>query len=221
MIIAIDGPAGSGKTTVAERLAKRLGFSYLDTGATYRALTYAALEKGVNLEKEEELVDLAGNLNLKVDNDKVYLNDIDVSKEIRKPRIDKNISKVVSFIKVREVMSSLQREKASGKNYVVEGRDITTVVFPDAEFKFYLDAEQKIRVKRRIQQMLKEGEAVNSGEVERDLIKRDDADRGRKAGPLKLTKQTRYIDTTDLLIPEVIEKLFNIVKPEKNNELKK
>ncbi|MCF7870737.1 MAG: (d)CMP kinase [Candidatus Omnitrophica bacterium] len=212
MIVAIDGPAGSGKTTVAEQLAKRLGFSFLDTGATYRVLTYSALESGINLESEEELTSLAKGLDLKIDNNKVYLKDTDISKEIRKPRIDKNISKIVGFNKVRKVMNQLQRKEAGGKNYVVEGRDITTVVFPDAEFKFYLDANQKIRVKRRVQQLLKEGEAVNQQEVADDLIKRDRADKNRKIGSLRLTEDTRYIDTTNLLIPEVVEKLFAIVR---------
>ncbi len=211
MIVAIDGPAGSGKTTVARRLAKRLGFAFLDTGATYRALTYSALEKNINLEVEEKLADLAANLNLKIEDNKIYLYDNDISKEIRKSRIDKNISKIVSFEKVRKVMSSLQRREASDKDCVIEGRDITTVVFPDAEFKFYLDADQKIRAKRRIHQLLEEGEAVNSEEVEADLIKRDNADKNRKVGSLQLTKETRYIDTTKLLIPEVIEKLYGIV----------
>ncbi|MCF7873986.1 MAG: (d)CMP kinase [Candidatus Omnitrophica bacterium] len=215
MIIAIDGPAGSGKTTVAERLAKRLGFFFLDTGSTYRALTYAALENNLNLESEKELTDLAASLDLKIDNNKVYLKSIDISKEIRKPRIDKNISKVVGFIEVRKVMNSLQRKETLGKDSVVEGRDITTVVFPDAEFKFYLDADQKIRAKRRVQQLLKEGEVVNSEEVEADLVKRDQSDKNRKVGSLKLTKETRYIDTTNLLIPEVVEKLFSIVRPKK------
>lgn len=217
MIIAIDGPAGSGKTTVAKRLAKRLGFSFLDTGATYRALTYAALENGLDLGNEEQLAELANNLKLKIMDGKIYLNDLDISKEIRKPRIDKNISKIVSFTKVRKVMSSLQRQEASGKNCVVEGRDITTVVFPDAEFKFYIDADQKIRAKRRIDQLLKEGENVDSGDVETDLARRDDADKNRKVGSLKLTKETCYIDTTKLTISEVVEKLFEIV----NQEFKK
>jgi CMP/dCMP kinase len=212
MIVAIDGPAGSGKTTVAKMLAKRLGFFFLDTGATYRALTYAALKNNTNLESEKDLANLAAGLDLKIDNNKIYLKSADINKEIRKPRIDKNISKVVSFIKVRKVMNLLQRKEVSEKNSVVEGRDITTVVFPDAEFKFFLDAAQKIRVKRRTQQLLKEGEVVDSGEVEIDLIKRDQADKNRKAGPLKLTKETRYIDTTNLLIPEVVEKLFSIVR---------
>jgi cytidylate kinase len=212
MIVAIDGPAGSGKTTVAEQLAKRLSFSFLDTGATYRGLTYAALEKGVNPEDEEGLTNLAKSLDLKIDNNKVYLKDADISKEIRKPRIDKNISKIVGFKRVREVMNGLQRKEAAGKNYVVEGRDITTVVFPDAEFKFYLDANQKIRIERRVQQLLKEGEVVNQQEVADDLVKRDKADKNREVGSLRLTEGTRYIDTTHLLIPEVIEKLFAIIK---------
>ncbi|MFO8052617.1 MAG: (d)CMP kinase [Candidatus Omnitrophota bacterium] len=215
MIVAIDGPAGSGKTTVAKRLAKRLGFFFLDTGATYRALTYAALKDHIDLESEEELANLAAGLNLKIHDSKIYLDSVDISKEIRKPRIDKSISKVVGFTRVRKVMSSLQREEASERNSVVEGRDITTVVFPDAEFKFYLDAKQKTRVKRRVQQLLKEGEAVNSKEIEDDLIKRDRADRDRKVGSLKLTKGTRYIDTTNILIPEVVEKLFSIIRPER------
>lgn len=212
MIVAIDGPAGSGKTTIAKNLAQKLKFSYLDTGATYRALTYAALERGVDLSKEQDLTSLVGELNLKLKGNKVYLGDFDISKEIRAPRIDKNISKVASFAKVREEMRFLQRNMANSEKCVVEGRDITTVVFPEADFKFYLDADQRVRIQRRIDQLLSQEEPFDSKEVKKDLIKRDQADMSRKVGSLKLAKDARYIDTTDLSIDEVVDKLFDIVR---------
>ncbi len=212
MIVAIDGPAGSGKTTVAKKIAQKLDFLYLDTGATYRALTYSALKKEVDLSNELDLTRLARSLDLRLDKDKVYLDGSDITKEIRLPRIDKNISQIVAFAKVRRVMSALQRDIAFDKNYVVEGRDITTVVFPDAEFKFYLDADQKKRALRRIDQLIKEGENIDALEVEKDLINRDKADTSRKCGSLKLTEDAFYVDTTCLSADEVVDKLLGIVK---------
>lgn len=212
MIVAIDGPAGSGKTTVAKELAQSLGFSYLDTGATYRALTYSALEEAVDLGSEQSLADLAAALSLEVKGIKVYVRGKEVTKDIRAPRIDKNISKVVGFAAVRQIMSSLQRSIAQGKDYVVEGRDITTVVFPDAEFKFYLDADQKIRTKRRTSQLMNAGEAIDSEEVKQDLINRDQADATRKHGSLRLAKDACYIDTTSLSAQEVVGKLLSIIR---------
>ncbi|MCK5494511.1 MAG: (d)CMP kinase, partial [Candidatus Omnitrophica bacterium] len=149
MIIAIDGPAGTGKTTVSKILAKRLNISYLDTGATYRSLTLKALDNGVDLSNKDVLIDLAKTLNLQIKGEKVYLEGVDVNFMIRTPVIDKNISLIVSYPEVRQIMVELQRKLAKTGDYVVEGRDITTVVFPQAEFKFYLDGDTAVRAQRR------------------------------------------------------------------------
>jgi len=205
MIIAIDGPAGSGKTTVARLLAKSLGIFYLDTGATYRALTYSALKAGLDLKNKSALESLARNLDLRIESEKIYLNSIEINGEIRTPRIDKNISVVVSFPEVREVMVGIQRKLAQEGDFVVEGRDITTVVFPRADYKFYLDADPIIRAQRRYKELKEKGITVNFEETKKDLEKRDYADKNRKTGPLKVSDDAVIIDTSDLTIKGSVE----------------
>lgn len=212
MIIAIDGPAGSGKTTIAKLLAKKLNISYLDTGATYRSLTYFALEKKVDLSSEEDLWFLAKQLKLKMHSERIYLFDKDITDEIRTPLIDKNISQVVSFPKVREAMVTLQRKIAAKGDFVVEGRDITTVVFPEAEYKFYLDADFSERVTRRFKELTTKGIKITRFELEKDMEKRDRADKTRKVGALKKHPDAICIDTTDLKIEEVINKISSYIK---------
>ncbi|MCM8786477.1 MAG: (d)CMP kinase [Candidatus Omnitrophica bacterium] len=212
MIIAIDGPAGSGKTTVAKLLSKTLGFLYLDTGAMYRTLTLKALWESCNLDDVKALVDLAKNLSLKFSKENVYLDGEDVTFQIRTPMVDKNISKVVSYPEVRNVMVELQRLIIKGKNYVVEGRDITTVVCPDAEFKFYLDADLEVRAKRRTRDFIEKNIKVDLKEVLEDLKRRDEADKNREVGALKISKDAIYIDTTNLSIDEVIKTMLKYIK---------
>jgi len=213
MIVAIDGPAGSGKTTVAKLLAQKLGILYLDTGAIYRALTYKALKENVDLDDEERLEELAGSLRLSFDfsRGKVFLYGEDVTEKIREPIIDKSISKVAEKPKVRRILVKLQREIAQGGDFVVEGRDITTVVFPKAEFKFFLDAQFSIRLKRRFKELVRKKINIAWEEVEEDLRRRDKADLERKEGPLKKSDDAIYIDTTDLSIEEVVEKLLGYI----------
>jgi len=218
MIVAIDGPAGSGKTTIAKLLSKKLNISYLDTGATYRALTLKALEGGIDLKDASLLAQLAANLNLKLAGQKTYLDGKDVSEQIRTPRIDKNISIIVAFPEVRSVMVSLQRKIAEGKDFVVEGRDITTVVFPNAEFKFYLDADCAIRAERRFKELEAKGVKIDFTETEKDLHKRDDADKKREVGALTLSSDATYIDTTKMSIEEVIATMLTHIRNKKNSK---
>ncbi|MDD5584369.1 MAG: (d)CMP kinase [Candidatus Omnitrophica bacterium] len=212
MIIAIDGPAGSGKTTVAKRLSAQLNISYLDTGATYRALTLKALTMGVNLEDEAALAHIAKTLNLRIEKEKIYLDDKDVRNEIRTPLIDKNISAIVAHASVREVMVDLQRRLAKNNDFVVEGRDITTVVFPGAEFKFYLDADFTVRSLRRFAELQQKNAGIGLEELSKDLQQRDDSDKNRKVGPLRLSPDATYIDTTHLNIDEVIATLVRLIQ---------
>jgi cytidylate kinase len=212
MIIAIDGPAGSGKTTVAKRLAKKLNISYLDTGATYRTLTFKVLRDNLNPDDPEILRKVARNLDLKIEKEKVYLEGEDISEKIRTPIIDKNISKIVSYPQVREEMVNLQRALVGNRDFVVEGRDITTVVFPNAEFKFYLDAKLTTRAERRFKELINKGIKVEFEEVRKDLEKRDRADRERKVGALQISEDAVYIDTTDLNIEEVVDVILKHIK---------
>ena len=216
MIVAIDGPAGSGKTTVAKLLAKKLGFDYLDTGATYRALTLKALELGVDLSKEKDLGDLARSLDLRLEGSKTYLDGKDVSLDIRQPRINQNISIIVSYPMVRETMVSLQQKIAQKGDFVVEGRDITTVVFPKAECKFYLDADFKIRSQRRFDEFKEKGIQASNDDVDKDLAKRDHADINREVGALKKADDATVIDTTHLSIDEVVDVLAQHVNKKRN-----
>jgi len=212
MIVAIDGPAGSGKTTIAKLLSKKLNISYLDTGATYRTLTLKALDEGIDLKDALRLARLAAGLNLKFKGQKTYLDDKDVSEKIRTPLIDKNISIIVAYPEVREVMVALQRRIAKGGDFVVEGRDITTVVFPNAEFKFYLDADSTIRAERRFNELKAKGIKIGFKEMEKDLNKRDDADKKREVGALTLSKDATYIDTSKMAIEEVINEMLKYIR---------
>jgi cytidylate kinase len=212
MIIAMDGPAGSGKTTVAKLLADKLKFSYLDTGATYRALTLAALEKNIYVEDEKSLTELAQSLKIRFEGRKVFLGARDVSLDIRTPQIDKNISPVVKHPKVREVMVAMQREIAKTGDFVAEGRDVTTVVFPNADYKFYVDADFELRAKRRFKEFQQKGIAITFDQVKEDLASRDKADFTRTVGPLKKSSDAIFLDTTALTIIEVVEKIAGYIR---------
>ena len=205
MIIAMDGPAGSGKTTVAKLLADKLKFSYLDTGATYRALTLVALEKNISVEDDPALTQLARHIKINFQGRKVFLGEHDVSLAIRTPQIDKNISPIVKHASVREVMVALQQEIAKTGNFVAEGRDVTTVVFPHADYKFYLDADFDLRAKRRFKEFQEKGIKIDFAQVKEDLARRDQADFTRTVGPLKKSADAIFIDTTPMTIDQVVE----------------
>lgn len=207
MIIAIDGPAGSGKTTVSRLLAQKLGISYLDTGAIYRVLTYLALEKKIAIYDSQKLTQLAETLNLELKEDKVYLEGVDLSQKIRTPQIDRSISAIVAHPEVRKVIVKLQRKIVEAGDFVVEGRDITTVVFPQAKFKFYLDADSDVRAKRRTKELQAKGLNLNLGQVQEDLEKRDYADKTREVGALKKAENAIVIDTTNLTISESVSEI--------------
>lgn len=219
MIIAIDGPAGAGKSTVAKRLARRLNFLYIDTGAMYRALTLKAIENNADSGDEKALARLAAQTSIDlIDNSdgslKVLLDGRDVSTEIRHPRITKVVSEVARIKEVRKVMVELQRKLGSAKNSVLEGRDIGTVVFPQADKKFYLDARFEERTQRRYKELQGSAQQVTPDDVASDLANRDNIDSTRECSPLKKAEDAIYIDTTEMAIEEVVDKLYGqIINP--------
>jgi cytidylate kinase len=213
MIIAIDGPAGAGKSTIAKIVAQKLGFLYIDTGAMYRALTLKVLESGLDLKETSKIIELAANINIDLTNNndgslKLLLDTKDVTKQIRGPRITKFVSEIARIKEVRRVMLGLQRKLGLQRDSVLDGRDIGTVVFPEADKKFYLDAHFKERVKRRHLELNELGQEVSYSDVELDLRNRDTIDSTREVAPLKKAKDAIYIDTTEMTIEEVVNRIL-------------
>ncbi|MFQ5951915.1 MAG: (d)CMP kinase [Candidatus Omnitrophota bacterium] len=217
--IAIDGPAGSGKSTVSRLVAEKLGYLYIDTGAMYRALTLQAMKKNIDLSNEEEIIELSKELDVKLqpsgdENNtiRVLLDGEDVSEQIRKMEVTVNIKHVAKIGPVRENLVKLQRKMVSDMNgAVMEGRDIGTVVLHDAKYKFYLDASFDERIERRLAELRAKGHPVSRQEVTEDLKQRDHTDKTRKHGPLKKAEDAVFIDTTDLSIEEVVKKIIEHV----------
>ncbi|MBO6195249.1 MAG: (d)CMP kinase [Bacilli bacterium] len=211
-IIAIDGPSGSGKGTVAKEVAKRLGYTYVDTGAMYRCVSLKSLRENLEEKDEEKIVKLLKNMDIRLTNDgKVYMDDEDVSDKIRTMEVTHRVSKISSIIELREVMRQKQRSLANNVNIVMEGRDITTEVFPDADYKFYLDASVEERAKRRQLQNEEKGIESTYEEVKAAIEERDYDDMHRPVGSLTRTDEQIYIDSSNMKIEEVINKILSIV----------
>jgi len=216
MIIAIDGPAGAGKSTVARLVAKSLNFLYIDTGAMYRALTLKALEQGVDIKDPRKVTELASHTEISLFNDpqaplKVLLDGRDVTLDIRQPRITQFVSEVAQIKEVRQIMVELQRKLGSQGNAVLDGRDIGTVVFPNAKKKFYIDADFRERVKRRHKESNGLGQGLAVEDVAADLANRDRIDSGRAVAPLRQAEDAIYVDTTKLNIEEVVNKVLGLI----------
>jgi len=218
-IVGIDGTAGSGKGTVAKRVANKLNLTNIDTGSTYRCVALAAIRKGLIKEEfieEENVIKMLDEIKIQIENnpkgDKVYLNGEDVSEEIRSKEVSKSVSPISSIKKVRYKMVEIQRKMAEGKDIIMEGRDICTYVFPNADVKIYLDASVEARAKRRTREMKEKGIKMTYEEVYDSIRKRDENDKTKEIGALKVAEDSIVLDTTNLTIDEVVEKIIEIIK---------
>lgn len=216
MIIAIDGPAASGKSTTAKEVAKRLGIFYLDTGAMYRAVTLAVLQQGTDIKDPDAVDGLLGSMAVDLTdsngNLKVLLNGKDVSKSIRSSEVTAKVSAVSTVPAIRKSLVQMQRKLASQSDCVVEGRDIGTVVFPNADFKFYISADPKTRARRRQKDLHKLGETASVDELVKEIVERDRKDSSRQDSPLRKAQDAVIIDTSDLSIDEQVTALVNAVQ---------
>lgn len=219
MIIAIDGPAGAGKSSVAKEFAKRANLTYIDSGAMYRALTWKALTNNLDIDSESELETLLKKSQIKLvpiheENIlKIYIDDIDVTELIREPIVSNSVSKVAAHGKVRDIMVIKQRNVAETQNGVVmDGRDIGTIVFPDADVKIFFTASVEERARRRFKEQIAKGITTDMNELIKDIMSRDKNDMSRTVAPLKPAEDSIILDTTDLDYEEVLAKLSDITK---------
>ena len=223
-VVAIDGPAGTGKGTITKLIAKELGLLNIDTGAMYRCVTLACLEKGItNIDNPKEIISIAKGIEIKMENNNgeqtVFLNGEDVTKEIRSKEVSALVSPVSSIPKVREKMVDMQRKMGDSQNIIMEGRDITTVVFPNADVKIYLDADVEERAKRRYLENQEKGIDIPYEEVLEMIKTRDENDKNKPVGALKIAEDAIVVDTTYLTIEQVKEKIKEIILENiKNNK---
>lgn len=204
MIIAIDGPAGAGKGTIAHLVAEKLNLVYIDTGAMYRSVALEAIRQNI-VNDSEKIIEMSKNITISFDEaGKTYLNGEDVSEKIRSKEVTSIVSQLSNLIPVREEMVKLQRKLAEGLNVIMEGRDITTVVFPDADYKFYLDASIEERARRRVEQNKDKGIFSDYEEIKQSIMARDYNDMHKEVGALIRTEDQIYIDSTNMQKEEVV-----------------
>ena len=216
MIIAIDGPAATGKSTTAKALAQRLAFTYLDTGAMYRAVTLLTLRKKIKISENSDLISLLEQFDLKIEQHEnkilVILNGEDVSDEIRRLDVTENVSEVSALSIVRKTLVKIQRKVANDQNCVVEGRDIGTVVFPNAEVKFYVVADYDVRAKRRLLDFKRLGEEKSIDNLIEEIKNRDKYDSERKDSPLLKANDAIEVDTTNMTIEQQVDIMYKKIK---------
>jgi len=221
LIIAIDGPAAVGKSTMGKLIARELGFLYIDTGAIYRAITWKVLKNNININDEEMISNLVSDTCITIERaNKKSLNDYyhifvdgeDVTEGIRNPRIDQSVSHIARLPKIRKQLIYLQRELAEKGNIVMEGRDIGSVILPKADIKFYFTASEEERIKRRYKELINKGYSIDYKVVKKQIIQRDKIDSKRKYAPLIKAKDAILIDSTEKSIEEVKDKILEIIK---------
>ena len=213
--IAVDGPAGSGKSTVAKAVARKLGIIYVDTGAMYRTVALHCMQEGISIADEPAVVASLDGLNMRIqpdaDGQKIFLNEEDVTTKIRTAEIGRGASDVGAYQKVRERMVEIQQEMAKELSVIMDGRDIGTVVLPDAEVKIYLDAGVEERARRRVGELVAKGETPDFEEIKKMIIERDHNDMNREHSPLKKADDAISLDSTSMTIEEVQQAILDIV----------
>ena len=209
MVVAIDGPAGTGKSTVAHRVAEELNLTFLNSGSFYRALTLAAIDAGVSVDDADAVLELAKKQKLDYVDAHLILNGKDVDDQLHQDKVDANVSKVSSIIPLRHLVNDRMREIVKSLNIICDGRDMTTVVFPQAEYKFYLDASIDVQAQRRFDQGCS---GLTLEEVKAAIIKRDEMDKNKAEGALKRADDAQYIDTSDLTIDDVCAIIVSKIK---------
>jgi len=215
MKIAIDGPAGAGKSTIAKLIAQQLGFLYIDTGAMYRALTWRALQEGVSLENSDSIFQLADSTQIHFEQtsigQNVLANGVNVTEAIRSPQVSTCVSMLASIPQVRSIMVKKQKQMASMGNVVMDGRDIGEDVLPDADFKFFVTASLEERARRRIIEMQAKGYSIDEIHIRDDIEKRDKMDMEREVGALKILPESIIIDTSHMNVSEVLSQMLSII----------
>ncbi len=211
-IITIDGPAGSGKSSVAKRVAQELGFVHLDSGAIYRAVTLFLLQRSVSPSDVSKIEECLKELDLKVKDQQIYINGENVTEAIRSPQVDEMVSLYSALPVVRKYLLTLQRELQDGQDLIAEGRDMGTVIFPDADLKIFLKADAKTRAIRRWKELMERGVDISFDDVYYQIIQRDEKDSNRELSPLIPAEDAIILDTSDLTLDEVVERVIKLVK---------
>lgn len=212
LVIAIDGPAGAGKSTIAKIIADKLNINYIDTGAMYRAITLKCLQNKINIENEDEVVELAKKTEIDFKENNIYLDGKVVNEEIRTIEVTSNVSNVAKIKEVRYLMVDVQREIGTRNSVILDGRDIGSYVFPSADYKFFLIATPEERGARRYNELIEKGVEVKLEDVIDDIIKRDEIDSSREFAPLAKAEDAIEIDTTGKSIDDVVESVLNKIK---------
>ena len=213
LVIAIDGPAAAGKSTIAKEISKRLNIEYIDTGAMYRALTLKMINNNIDMEDIEKIIEIANSTSIKFKNNSIYLDDVIVDEEIRKNIVNNHVSNVAKIKEVRQIMVMIQREMAQHSNIIMDGRDIGTVVLPHANYKFFLIASVEERARRRYLEIQKKGEeTISYKRILEEITVRDTIDSTRDVSPLKKAIDAYEIDTTDKTIEETIVEIISIIE---------